>query len=61
MYDPKLLRKICAELSAERDSEKVEELLSLLRAIVDDDQEELCLRLHYLAGRFPFLAEELRR
>ena len=41
MIDAELLRAICKELIAEKDRVKLQELLSLLCALVDNDQEEV--------------------
>lgn len=55
MIDVELLRAICRELIAEKDREKLEELLSLLCALVDNDQEEVDVKLRELSKRYPFL------
>jgi hypothetical protein len=58
MFDAELLRKICKELLAEKDSERLQELLSLLCALVEDDREEVRLKLRQLSGRYPSLREK---
>jgi len=55
MIDAELLRAICKELIAEKDREKLQELLSLLCALVDDDQEEVDAKLRELSNRYPSL------
>jgi hypothetical protein len=55
MIDAELLRSICKELIAEKDFEKLQELLSLLCALVDDDQEEVEAKLRELSERYPSL------
>jgi hypothetical protein len=55
MIDAELLRAICKELIAEKDREKLQELLSLLCALVDNDQEEVDVKLRELSKRYPFL------
>jgi hypothetical protein len=55
MIDAELLRAICKELIAERDREKLQELLSLLCALVDNDQEEVDAKLRELSKRYPLL------
>lgn len=55
MIDAELLRAICKELIAEKDREKLQELLSLLCALVDNDQEEIDAKLRELSKRYPFL------
>jgi hypothetical protein len=55
MIDAELLRAICKELIAEKDREKLQELLSLLCALVDNDQEEVDVKLRELSNRYPSL------
>jgi hypothetical protein len=55
MIDTELLRAICKELITEKDSDKLEELLSLLCALVQSDQEEVELKLPELSKRYPSL------
>lgn len=45
MFDADLLRKICKELLTEKDSERLQELLSLLCAPVEDDWEDVRVKL----------------
>jgi hypothetical protein len=61
LHDPEFLRRVCRELSTQSNPEKIQDLLSLLRAVVDDDREELALRLHHMAGRYPFLREHSKQ
>jgi hypothetical protein len=55
MIDAELLRAICKELIAEKDREKLQELLSLLCALVDNDQEEVDAKLRELSNQYPSL------
>lgn len=55
MIDTELLRAICKELIAEKDSDRLEELLSLLCALMQSDQEEVELKLPELSKRYPSL------
>jgi hypothetical protein len=55
MIDAELLRAICKELIAEKDREKLQELLSLFCALVDNDQEEVDVKLRELSNRYPSL------
>ena len=52
MYDVGLVQKLCREISSENDRQKLEELLSLLQAVIKDDQEEIRVRLAFLARKF---------
>ena len=58
MFDAELLRKVCKELLAEKDSERLQELLSLLCVLVDDNPKEVRLRLRQLSKRYPSLNEK---
>jgi hypothetical protein len=60
LYDPMLLRQICRELSVENDPEKVQDLVALLRAVVENDQAKLRSESHHLVDRYPFLRERLK-
>ena len=55
MIDTDLLRAICKELLTEKDFERLQELLSLLCALVDNDQEEVEAKLRELSRRYPTL------
>ena len=55
MIDTELLRAICKELLTEKDSDRLEELLSLLCALVQSDQPEVELKLQELSKRYPSL------
>lgn len=55
MIDADLLRAICKELIAEKDIERLQKLLSLLCALVDDEQEEVEVKLRELSQRYPSL------
>lgn len=52
MYDTDLVRQLCREIRDEKDSQRVEELISLLRAVVKEDQEEIRIRMKFLAKRY---------
>ena len=60
VHDTDLVRLICSELAAETDPHKTDELFCLLRAVLKDDQEEVEVRMTFLAWRYPplFLASE---
>lgn len=58
MFDAELLRKICKELLTEKDSERLQELLSLLCALVEDDWEDVRVKLRQLSERYPSLRKK---
>jgi hypothetical protein len=53
-----LVRALCRDIAAEKDPHKVEELISLLQAVVRDDQEEIRLRMTFLAKKYPCISSE---
>lgn len=52
MFDVQLVRTLCQEITEERDPPRVKELLHLLQAVIKDDQEEVRLRMSFLARKF---------
>jgi len=52
VYNPDLMRQLCREITAENDPHHTEELISLLRAVIRDDQEEIRTRMSFLAKKF---------
>ncbi len=52
MYEVGLIQKLCRQISSENDREKLEELLSLLQAVIKDDHEEVRVRLAFLAEKY---------
>jgi len=54
LYNPELVRQICRDLEdAKDDAEKERELLSLLRAVIQDDQEDIQTRMEFLKKKYP--------
>ena len=58
MYDTDLVRRLCGEIAAEQDPQKTGELVSLLHAMIKDDQDEVRTRLSFLAQRYANLIDE---
>jgi hypothetical protein len=52
VFDVQLVRTLCQEITEERDPPRVKELLHLLQAVIKDDQEEVRLRMSFLARKF---------
>jgi cytochrome c-type biogenesis protein CcmH/NrfG len=52
VYNTDVVRQLCREITAEKDPHHVEELISLLRAVIRDDQEEIRTRMYFLAKKF---------
>lgn len=53
MYNSDLVRQLCQEISAEVDPQRALDLISLLRAIIQEDQEEIRTRMAFLARSYP--------
>ena len=53
MYETDFVRTLCQNIANQKDPVKVEELISLLRAVIKDDQEEIRIRMLFLAKKYP--------
>lgn len=53
MYNADLVRKLCSEIATERDPEKTNDLLLLLRAVMREDVEEIRVRMAFFAKKYP--------
>ena len=54
MYNLELVQQICRDLNnAKDDPEKERQLLSLLRAVIQDDQEDIQTRMEFLKKQYP--------
>jgi predicted secreted protein len=59
VYDIHFIRALCDDMAHEKDPKKTEQLLALLQAVVKDDQEEVRVRMKFLARRYAhFLTSE---
>jgi hypothetical protein len=52
VFDIQLVRTLCQDITEEKDPPRVEELLRLLQAVIKDDQEEVRLRMSFLARKY---------
>jgi hypothetical protein len=52
VYDTSLVRRLCAEIVAEKDTERIEELISFLQAVVKENTEEIGVRMAFLAKKY---------
>ena len=57
MYNTDLVRKLCGEIAQEKDSEKAEELMSLLQAVMKDDQDDIRIRMAFLAKKYALVSD----
>jgi hypothetical protein len=58
VYNVDLVRQLCQDVSNEGDPDKAQDLLALLRAIIRDDQEEIRVRMAFLAKKYPIASSE---
>ena len=58
LFDAHFVRSLCRELADEEDPGKAEELMSLLRAVMKDDQEEIEIRMKFLARKYAHFFSE---
>ncbi|MCU1301301.1 MAG: hypothetical protein JWQ87_1585 [Candidatus Sulfotelmatobacter sp.] len=58
MYNVAVVRQLCADIIAEKDSVKVEQLITLLQAVVREDQEEIRMRMAFLAKKYSDILEQ---
>jgi hypothetical protein len=52
MYNSDLVRKLCGDILNEKDPGKVQDLISLLQAVIKEDQEEIRIRMVFLAKKY---------
>jgi hypothetical protein len=58
VYNSDLVRQLCGEISAEVDPQRALDLISLLRAIIQEDQEEIRTRMAFLARSYPIVISD---
>ena len=52
MYNSDLVRKLCGDILHEKDPGTVQGLISLLQAVIKEDQEEIRIRMAFLAKKY---------
>ena len=61
MYDVELVRLICRDIkNAKDDPQKEQELVSLLQAVIREDQEEMRVRMAFLAKKYAAVISEAK-
>jgi len=58
VYNTALVRQLCAQIIAEKDTRRAAELVSLLQVVIKDDQEEIRTRMTFLARKYADLLSE---
>jgi hypothetical protein len=52
MYNSDLVRKLCGDIVKEKDPGRSQDLISLLQAVIKEDQEEIRIRMVFLAKKY---------
>jgi hypothetical protein len=52
VYNADLVRQLCGEIVNEKNPAKSEDLISLLQAVIKDDQDEIRIRMAFLAKKY---------
>lgn len=60
MYNSDLVRQLCQQIAAENDQRKALDLISLLQAVLKEDQEEIRVRMAFLAKAYPFAISDTK-
>jgi hypothetical protein len=60
LFDADLVRRLCKEIVAETDPDKTADLLSLLHAVIKDDQEDVRLRALFLVKKYGHAFDDLK-
>ena len=58
MYNADLVRNLCRTITREKDAQKSAELLALLQAVIREDQEEIRVRMAFLAKNYSIIGSE---
>jgi hypothetical protein len=60
LFDADLVRSLCKKIVDETDPDKNADLLSLLHAVIKDDQEEVRLRALFLVKKYGHAFDDLK-
>jgi hypothetical protein len=52
VYNVDLLRKLFRDIANEKDPQKEQDLVSVLQAVIKEDQEEIRVRMAFLAKKY---------
>ena len=58
MYNAELVRQLCVEILTEQNRQRAEELIALLQAVIKEDQEEIRVRMAFLAKKYSDVLSE---
>jgi hypothetical protein len=57
VYNADLVRRLCQEIVNEKDPEKYKDLISLLQAVIKDNQDEIRIRMAFLAKKYGIVSD----
>jgi len=60
MYNSDLVRKLCGDILNAKDPGRVQDLISLLQAVIKEDQEEIRIRMAFLAKKYPDIISDAK-
>ena len=52
MYNSDLVRKLCEDVLHEKDPGRVQDLISLLQAVIKEDQKEIRIKMAFFAKKY---------
>lgn len=52
IFDVDRVHRLCLEISASNDPQRIDELLGLIQAVLSDNYDELCVRLNFLREKY---------
>ena len=56
VYNLALVRQLCQDIADEKELQRLSDLADLLQAVIKEDQEEIRLRIAFLARLYPAVA-----
>jgi hypothetical protein len=60
VYDIDLVKRLCSEITAEKDAQESEKLMALLEAVIKDNQKEVRSGLSLLAKKYASILSQRR-
>jgi hypothetical protein len=58
VYNTDLVRQLCEKIAKEKDPEKANDLISLLQAVIKDDQDDIRIRMAFLAKKYAVVVSD---
>jgi hypothetical protein len=52
LYNIELVRTLCQKITAEKDEARARDLMSLLKAVIEEDHEEIRVRMAFLNKQY---------